>query len=176
MKHGSRPLRGEKPLWVAAKVDNEFITLTLREAEHHPLRNNKTAEWVKAAIALEGMGYRVVVIRDTCQADKCIASVKTSPLASKNLSYRASLYMGAALNAGISNGPMWMALFMNVPTLMLRPVTEAAHGYNASFFKRCGLPKDTQLANNPPYQRLAWIDDTCDNIVREVEGMFCAVG
>ena len=175
MKHDSRPLRGAKAIH-GHRVEERLITLTLREADHWPLRNSKTREWIEAAIALEGLGYQVIVIRDTCQADKPIASVKTSPLASKNLNHRASLYMEAVLNVGISNGPMWMALFMDVPTLMLRPVTEAAHGYNASFFKRCGLPKDTQLANSPSYQRLAWVDDTCENIVNEIGEMLCVIG
>ncbi len=174
MRAGSRPLRAVDP--IIEKIGG-LITFTLREAEHHPLRNSRTEEWVKAAIELTyRLGFEVVVIRDAVLSKVLLDGVACDVVAPYNISHRASLYAGAVLNVGISNGPMWMALFMGVPTLMLRPCTEAAHGYNAAFFKRYGVAKGSQLPTSPSHQRLAWVDDTCENIVREVEEMLCVVG
>lgn len=88
------------------------------------------------------------------------------------LSMRAQYYACSALNVGISNGPMWMSIFMDAPTLMLRPTTNAAGGcYDDAFYARWGVPRGSQLPGSPPHQRLAWCEDTAENIVREVEEM-----
>jgi hypothetical protein len=91
---------------------------------------------------------------------------------SVDLALRASLYAEAKLNVGISNGPMWMAIFMDAPTLMLRPTTNEAGGcYDDRFFAEHGIKRGEQLPNSPPHQRLVWEEDTCDMIVRSVEEM-----
>ena len=178
LKQGSRPLRPYEP----CSTNLKDITFTLREAEHHPFRNSKVDEWKKAYEVLEGRGWNVSFIRDTCKwqdgkwKDEW-GCYKTNPFAAVGLYERSMAYDAAVLNVGVSNGPMWMAIFMDVPTLMLRPTTEAGTGcFNNAFFRRWGVEPGTQLPTSPPYQRLAWVDDTCENIVNEVEGMFCETG
>ncbi|MDO8616899.1 MAG: hypothetical protein Q7T33_14385 [Dehalococcoidia bacterium] len=162
LRGGSRPLRGERLL--KHELDSRLLTFTLREAEHHSLRNSRTAEWQDAASVL-GMRGRgdVIILRDH----------RVEPI---ELAARAALYTRAALNIGISNGPMWMAIFMDAPVLMLRPTTNAASGcYDDRFYARCGLPRGSQLPTSPPHQRLVWEEDTRENIVRGVEEMLvCA--
>lgn len=153
-----------------------LITLTLREADHWPLRNSRVEEWARAARELEGLGWQVVVIRDSAHAGEPLDGVTTDSIASRDLLARALLYRWAGLNVGVSNGPMWLSIFMDAPTLMLRPTTHAAGGcYDNHYYARCGLPPGSQLPTSPPHQRLVWEEDTCGNIVRAVEEMLCAV-
>ncbi len=166
MEGHCRPLRPPGP--VVNKIDG-LITFTLREADHHPSRNSVVKEWVAAARSLEVRGYIVNIVRDTIKADELLHGWPTDFLAAKDMVWRANLYASATLNVGISNGPMWMALFMDVPTLMLRPCEAGPSGYTRNFFKRCGIAD--QLPNSPAHQRLVWKDDTCENIVQAVEEM-----
>lgn len=170
LRAGSRPLRAA-PLELP---ETEYITLTLREAHHHPLRNSRGEQWVSAARVLEQrLGLSVFVVRDTRLAGLPLAEcVRTVSAASEHLLSRAGLYSGAVLNVGVSNGPMWMSIFMDVPTLMLRPTTNAAGAcYDDAFYARFGVRRGDQLPASPPHQRLVWEEDSRENIVRAVEGM-----
>jgi hypothetical protein len=155
LKAGCRPLRA------LAGSDPKLITFTLREATHHPARNSRTEHWLSAAQELERRGWKVRVIRDT-RVERI------------TLVERARLYASAVLNVGISNGPMWLAIFMDVPVLMLRPVTDAAGAcYDTNFFAQHGIKRGGQLPNSPPYQRLVWQEDFNGNILAAVEEMLC---
>lgn len=166
---------GSRPLGQRGARHPHLITLTLREADHWPLRNSRVEEWARAARELDGLGRQVVVIRDSARAGEPLDGITTDPVTSRDLPSRALLYRWASLNVGVSNGPMWMSIFMGAPTLMLRPTTHAAGGcYDNHYYTRCGLPPGSQLPTSPPYQRLVWQEDTCENIVRAVEEMLCA--
>lgn len=172
LKAGCRPLRSTS-LAVLYPFEVPFdITFTLREAAHHQLRNSQVEEWVEAARVLGSRGVKVAVVRDTAQANELLPGVAVIPIASCKVMHRAALYAQARLNVGICNGPMWMSIFMDAPTLMLRPTTNAAAGcYDDGFYAKFGLTRGSQLPTSPPHQRLAWIDDTSENIVRSVEEM-----
>lgn len=172
LKANSRPLRF--PPIVAGL--GKAVTFTLREAEHWPLRNSQVEEWLLAAEELAEKGIPVIVIRDACKAatpffGQCISHLTAQYIgASTDLLARAEIYSTAMLNVGISNGPMWMSIFMDAPTLMLRPTTNAAGGcYDDAFYARSGIRRGTQLPNSLKHQRLVWEEDTCENIVRSVQ-------
>lgn len=170
LKQGSRPLRAQfpSPVFPGPKL----VTFTLREAEHYPLRNSHTPEWVAAADILVRKGLDVCFVRDTAWASKHITGHNNAQYAPHRIDDRARLYSRAALNVGISNGPMWMSIFMDAPTLMLRPTTNEAGGcYDDTFYSRYGIRRGDQLPTSPPHQRLVWEEDTCENIVRAVEDM-----
>lgn len=174
LRAGLRPLRLlRSPTPGMFARSTPLVTFTLREAEHHPLRNSRVEEWVAAALVLQERGYRVIVVRDAHAAHLDIGNhLSQSQAASCGIAERALLYPFANLNVGISNGPMWMSIFMDAPTLMLRPTTNAAGGcYDDAFYAQMGLPRGSQLPASPPHQRLCWEDDTCENIVRAVEEM-----
>lgn len=171
LRAGVRPLRAPS---LGRTRHPHLITLTLREADHWPLRNSKVREWIRAAEDLARSGWEVVIVPDTARssAELEVDGVRVDCEAAVSLSKRAALYSWAALNVGISNGPMWMSIFMDAPTLMLRPATNEAGGcYDYAFHAKCGLPRGSQLPTSPPHQRLVWEDDTCENIVRAVEDM-----
>lgn len=169
LRRGCRPLRAPQPV----ARNGGYITFTLREAEHHPRRNSRTGEWVCAARELQERNFTVIVVRDTAQVDVRLPGVDTAgPEFSRDLSRRADLYARATLNVGICNGPMWMSIYMNAPTLMLRPTTNSAGGcYDDAFYRRFGLERGAQLPSSPPHQRLVWEEDRAEVIVREVERM-----
>ena len=179
LRAGCRPLR-IPPIWnhqsMARLQRGKYVAFTLREAEHHKLRNSYADEWVRALVELKRLGFEVIIVRDTVKArydvDGQRFDVPTAPAASKILSVRAELYSSAALNVGVCNGPMWMSIFMDAPTLMLRPTTNEAGGcYDDAFYAKCGLRRGEQLPTNPPHQRLVWEEDWCDTIVGAVEEM-----
>lgn len=175
LRAGSRPLG---VTWDYRRPDSEYITFTLREAEHHPLRNSRTDDWEEAAkILRERCGWRVIMIRDATVALGDVPGIEVDNRAAHDLTRRAELYASAALNVGISNGPMWMSIFMDAPTLMLRPTTNEAGGcYDDVFYARCGLHRGEQLPTSPSHQRLVWEEDYQDNIVRAVEEMMEVMG
>lgn len=169
LKAGLRPLRA-KP----GRVDSRrpYVTMTLRESVHHPLRNSTTAEWAAAVLEIAVKGYDVLVFRDAARKHEPLGlrTDRVSQVQLMDVGTRALLYENAVLNVGICNGPMWMAVFMDAPLLMLRPTTNSAQGcYDDGFYRRWGLPPGSQLPTSPPHQRLVWgQDDSRGTIVREV--------
>ena len=172
LRASSRPLRAQRAAISSARLTT-LVTLTLREAAHHPLRNSHVDEWAAAGRELEERcGFEVIVVRDTLLADEPLPGLRSDSEAARSVAARAQLYARAALNIGISNGPMWMSIFMGAPTLMLRPTTNRAGGcYDDKFYARFGLPRGDQLPTNPPHQQLMWEEDYASNIVRGVEEM-----
>jgi hypothetical protein len=170
MQANCRPLRAvgvwddprqAKYLGYEEPDERKIVTITLRESDHHLRRNSKMKEWLRVAEWLEDRKYRVIIIRDTSKAKKPLDQLfETSEESAIYLHERALLYSVAVMNLGVSNGPMWMALSMNLPVLMMRPTTESLGAcYNSAFFKMCGVPVGGQLPNSPPYQRLVWNDE-----------------
>lgn len=166
---GIRPLR---PVW-RVTPGPYLVTITLREAEHWKARNSKVQEWIKAAHVIASRGYQVVFVRDTLRAYEGLDGFATAPAASVDLHERAALYRSAFCNLGVNNGPMWFAMALDAPVLMVRPATEnIGSGYGRAWFERCGIGAGQQMRGAPSYQRLVWKDDTAPNII-EAFGQFC---
>jgi hypothetical protein len=138
---GIRPLRFPTP----QPRDEKLITITLREAEHHPQRNSKVEEWRKAALLLIDRGYRVIVVRDTLRADVALGDIPIDPIASRSLIDRARLYSSAAVNLFVNNGPAWLCVAMDLPTMIFKSDMAVA-----------GVIPPAQLPNAPAHQRLVW--------------------
>lgn len=165
-RRGIRPLRAP----TATTVRSNRITMTLRECEHWPERNSDVAQWVAAARILTAAGYEVIVVRDTLQADEPLDDVTTLPVASHRLFARADLYASAALNLFVSNGPAWLSMAMDLPTVIFRPGDEKlGRAFGRDHFRNSGIAWGGQMPNSPAYQRLVWQDDTAANIVDVVD-------
>jgi hypothetical protein len=165
-RKGIRPLRFPG----ITAPDPKLVTITLREAEHWPERNSQVHEWMKASYQIEKLGFNVVFIRDTLRANVPLRDDENFMVerrdAAFDLDKRAELYASAAVNMGVSQGPLWMALAMDVPVVMLRPACDQlgmTHG--SEYLQRCGIPRGGQIPGAPKWQRLVWEDDTSANIV-----------
>jgi hypothetical protein len=159
---GVRPLRP----YLKRTPISRLVTITLREAEHWPERNSNVAAWLEAAIEIKRRGYDVVVIRDTLHGSDGLPAVACDPRAPFDLHYRAELYASATVNLGVSNGPLWMALAMDLPVVMLRPVCERSGGMaSAQQFASCGIRRGGQMPGAPDWQRLVWTDDSSGEIL-----------
>lgn len=159
LREGIRPLRALSP-----KPGN-YVTITLREAEHWPSRNSNVAEWLYVAEAIQCLGYRVIFIRDTRKADEPLEGFETSPLASRDLMVRADLYAGAVTNLGTGSGPMCLAVFMGAPFIMAKILASDAVCCDEHFFASCGWKRGEQYPTSPPYQRVVWEDDKAQTVM-----------
>jgi len=148
----------------------KLVTMTWREcgSEHWEARDTDVNAWTNAAHKLQSFGYDVRIVRDTRKANEKLPDLNTMPVASRYLHQRASLYMAAACNLFVSNGPAWFALALDAPVIMFRPsCNEAAPSASDDYLGYVGIRRGEQLAGAVPHQRLVWDDDTADNIVRE---------
>lgn len=169
---GIRPLRAGAISGVCGpRLVPKRVTITLREAEHWPERNSDVIGWRIAADEMRRQGYEVIIVRDTHRACEPFYSqdgpFATNPDAATRLGARARLYESAACNMFVSNGPAWLCMALDAPTLVLKPTCEAlGRCYDSAWFKRCSIEPGGQFPNTAPYHRLVWQDDTADNIVR----------
>lgn len=160
---GIRPLRA--PL--TPRRNPKLITITLRECEHWPQRNSNVNAWLSAAIAIRERGYDVVIVRDAAMADAGFGDFTIRPDVSRDLERRAQFYRSAICNLGVNNGPVWFAIALDAPVLMLKPTVEGVmHTCSAKYFQECGIEPGGQIPNSPDYQRIVWADDAADNIVQ----------
>ena len=142
-----------------------YVTITMRESAWYKSRQSHLENWLPAALATKALGYQVVFVRDAAKSDEAVPGFRIEPDASKRIVERASLYAGAEMNLGISNGPMWFAWFMGVPVAIFNLVHSDEPYTSADTFKACGLPLGEQLPNARPRQRLVWGKDTPETIV-----------
>lgn len=102
---------------------HDYVTITLREAEHSPHRNSNGAVWSSFAHELRRRGENVVIVRDTARASEPFEDFITSADAALDINKRAALYACAKANLFVSNGVWSLALFGDRPWLMFNAVS-----------------------------------------------------
>lgn len=154
-----------------------YITITLREADHWSHRNSDIDAWMRFACDLEQRGERVIFVRDTAKANQSLGQFETYPSASLDLRVRMSLYAHAKANLFVSNGPCILAAFSERPWLCFTPPEPDGSAYvaNTPLFWRqnVGIEIGDQYPWSAPNQRLVWAPDTYENICAAWEGHFC---
>lgn len=153
------------PLRSLPQDRDNYVTITLRECQYWPARNSNLHEWRKTAEALRELGYSVVVIRDTNNADEPFFDFEIDPEASGDLIRRAALYAGADMNLTVSNGPAYLALFMGAPVLIVKLTTPTTPCSTPDFWLRSGFEPGSLWPNAKPRQALEWIDDTSEGVM-----------
>lgn len=160
---GCFPLVARRP----AVLPPRSITITLREAPYHAARNSNRTAWLAAAEALRAQGWNPVFVPDTF-GPPLPMGIAVDPVAAVDLTRRANLYAGAALNLFVNNGPAWMATFMaGVPMIMLKMLEESCPATTRAHFAGAGLPEGAQLGR--PGHWIEWADDTVEAILRAIE-------
>lgn len=162
---------GHLPVYHASREATEWaqqfagvITITLREAEHWPMRNSDKAEWIKFSQTLKG---RVIFVRDTCKADEPVEGFETCPEASRDLHKRLALYRGARMNFFTTQGPACLTWFTkDIPYVNIYTPTPGYHCYDQAWLAEYhGVEPDGQLPwHDPSKQRIVRMADTCENI------------
>ncbi len=142
------------------------ITITLREAEHDPIRNSNIEAWLRFAGDLRDAGERVIFIRDTAKADEPLADFEMSPEAARDLHFRGALYEQAKGNLFVSNGPFGLALFGTCPWLYLNDISEYQGSVNSAemWTRYIGVEPGGQYPWSRPNQRIVWKNDDYENI------------
>ncbi len=138
-------------------LQGNYVTITLREAEHWPHRNSNLPEWGKFAKYLKKQGERVIIVRDTAKAAEKFIDYQTDPLAATNLDARLRLYEGAKCNLFTSAGPFGLALFGTRPWLCFQHFDEndLYEPNRPSWWKKhYDLELGEQFPWSCPYQRL----------------------
>lgn len=150
--------------------------ITLREADHWPLRNSNLEAWIKFAHYLRNRGEDVVFIRDTKKADESIEGFPIWPEAATDLYLRMAAYQEAKANVMVSNGPIGLCLFSTAPWLQFVQVEKAQGEYepNTSFFWKNsnGVKIGEQYPWATPNQRIWWDTDSYENLVKAWESYF----
>lgn len=141
------------------------IVITLREAEHWPLRNSNIEAWLAFARARAEEGEMVIFVRDTAHCgEQHLDGFPTCPMASQHVGIRAALYARAKVNLFVCNGPMAFAMFGERPFLIFKQLSE---GYpcGPDFWRESiGVEVGFQYPWARADQRLIWADDTLDEI------------
>jgi len=149
--------------WARAKVGKDFagkyVTITVRESEYWPQRNSNLVAWAQVADWLRGRGYEVVWVPDTESHGRGYAP------AAFDIDIRMALYEGAALNLGVSNGPMALFLYSSVPYILFRLLDETTPATTAAFWRKCGVEPGTNLTRNGV---CVWEPDDYEVIVNAV--------
>ncbi|HZS57531.1 MAG TPA: hypothetical protein VFA65_24235 [Bryobacteraceae bacterium] len=140
-----------------------YITITLREADHWSERNSRLNDWYQFGRYLEGVGEKVVVVRDTSKAFESFRGLKTCPEASVNLEDRLALYDEAKMNFFVSNGPVSLAVFSDAPWMQF--VTIDPKEAEDFWQKTAGMSFGEQYPWAKQNQRIIWKPDTYENLV-----------
>lgn len=157
------------------KFDRAPITITLREAEHWSHRNSNLPAWLRFADFLKSKGENVIFVRDTVKADEQLPPYNVDPRSSRDILRRMALYQAAKLNFFTSNGPCLLAIFSDVPYVILNEVIPEDHIYQpqkASFVREfVGIDplKDEQLPWQLPNQKTVWKSDRFENIIQSYD-------
>lgn len=150
-RRGLAPFRATQ-----AKRDPRLVTISLRETGWWKSRQSNLDDWLVVGRAIRATGLDVIFVRDAAKAGEPLEDFAIAPTASVNSVARANLYASAAMNLGISNGPLWFAWFMAAPVLIFDPIHDDEPCANAAHFRACGLEPGQQLPNARPGQRIVW--------------------
>lgn len=167
------PLLKARPLPLGCQPP---VTITLREAESWPHRNSNMPAWLAFAELLSDRGETVIFVRDTHKAHEPLGNWPTSPMASRELPYRMSLYQSAKANLFVSNGPAVLGIFGDRPYLQFIEIMADDHPYpvNTEKFWRehQGIAVGEQWPWARPDQRIVWKKDEYDTIVEAWDNLW----
>lgn len=147
---------------------HDYVTITLREAEHWPHRNSNIEAWSKFAHELRRRGENVVFVRDTAKAGEQFEDFITSADAARDINKRSALYASAKCNLFVSNGPWYLALFGDRPWLMFNAVSSADHfdANKPEMWKEFhGIGEGEQFPWSQPDQRIIWKGDDYETMI-----------
>lgn len=164
--------------WCDARADSRpIVSVTLRDHEYMPDRNSDIESWAKFCRWASDLGFFPVIVPDTESLHR-----KTAPElngiaicceAAINIDVRTALYEQSYISLHTGAGPNAL-LYHNKNTryVILKLIVESHSESTAEFFENTnGIKVGQQLPWSKPWQRLAYVDDSFENIRRQ----FCEV-
>jgi hypothetical protein len=145
----------------------KYVTITLRNTGWWNERSSDIHQWTMTAQAIERAGYKVIVIPDGTKPDEGLPGFESDKIAAENVLRRAELYKGAAMNLGVSGGPMWLCWFLGCPAIICKLVNENEPTAGAAVWRSIGVPPGTQPPHARPKQRLLWGSDMSTSVLTE---------
>lgn len=163
------------------RLAKPIVALTLRHSTYESDRNANLADWTAFARTLRDRGYDPVIVPDTDQA--AIANAEDyrtefphywpGPV---NMELRAALYRRARVcmsdNGAAAFIHHWMPDCHSVifqPPSKIPGVFRKTQEGQAGIERVLGIKVGEQLPYCSPTQRLAWVDDTYENLVAEFD-------
>lgn len=153
--------------WQRKRYAKPYVTITMREAAYWLGRNSNLKNWLIAAEHLEEHGYDVVFVPD---ADgHVVDGFHNCTEASQDIDLRMALYEGAALNLGVSNGPMALCYLSNAKYIVFKMLPEDGSPITRAFYNARGMEVGAQWG---PNGKVVWEADSVENILRELDSFF----
>jgi uncharacterized Rossmann fold enzyme len=158
------------PQWAIDMVAGDLagrkpVVLTIRETFFKTQRNSNVKAWAEFGRHLIQQGYDVLVVPDT-DAGYCDEwhGLPAYFAASDDVSVRLALYMQAACNLGIANGPMMLSFLSQAPMMMFRPLTPGHWETSPEYWAAQHIPVGSQPRWFTPKQRIVWEADTFQSL------------
>jgi len=157
------------------KIENNVITITLRQYPHDPSRNSNLPEWIKFAHEIRMEGFEPVLVPDNYRlfdnddGGGCFVCRE----AALHMDLRAALYEDAQLNFFIPNGPTALGLLnRNVNYVEMNLLVSESQDSNADALHTRGTRIGQRSYFTVPsgsYQVLSWLTDVHENIRHEFD-------
>lgn len=140
-----------------APKEGEYVTVTLRDSIRNKWRDSDIPSWKRFIELLKSDGWHVEVLGD-CEF---------APL---SIEYRMSVYAGAKMNFGSSNGPMALCHFSDMPyitsNIIPRHNPDNAADRLMNYMNNGGFPVGSQFSFKKTNQLIQWEYDTFDNLAK----------
>lgn len=173
MKDGHRCLRATEASRreIARQYPMRYATITIRQAEYWPARNSRLPSWIAAARWFASRGIRPVIVPDTHGSD--LPGFDNCRAAALDVDLRMALYEGAALNVGVSNGPMAMCILSDAPYMIFKMLSDCdSPATKVAFLEAHGMRVGDQFSVNG---RLIWADDTEEVVIQSLNDWFTTI-
>lgn len=164
-----------------------IVALTLRHSSYESDRNASVADWVAFARDLRDRGYDPVFVPDIDQAfiantDDYRTEFPHYWPGPVNMELRAALYRRAHICMSDNGAAAFIHHWMpNCHSVIFQPPSKIPGVFRktregqAGIERVLGIKVGQQLPYCSPTQRLAWVDDTYDNLVAEFDGLLTLI-
>jgi len=153
---------------IKRRFSGPYATITIRQAEYWPKRNSDFDACMAAAKWFMGHGIAPVIIPDT-HGDQ-LHGFHNFREAALDIDLRMAAYEGAAMNIGVTNGPMVMCMLSNAPYMVFKIIANDESPANkAEFLAAHGINVGDQFSVNG---RTIWADDTEATVIQSLNDWF----
>lgn len=164
--------------WCGARSNNRpVISITLRNHEYMPDRNSDIESWAKFCHWADSVGFFPVIVPDTDSLQQTnppeFDGFAICREASLNVDLRAALYEQSYISLQTGTGPNTLLYHSdNTRFVVLKLIVSSYIDTQPNFFQDTnGIKEGEQLPWTKPWQRLAYVEDTFENIQRQ----FCEI-